>query len=131
MEYEVNEEGGVLQFFQKKDVDESASRYEEEDDEMDTGVEPDNTYFYFSIPLTGIRRVSPRYYKAGVNEIILRDTNEMGDPEYSVKLYKVNEYTFRLELTEETYNATKTILETATSKKAGRKTRRRLSVKTH
>jgi hypothetical protein len=130
MEYEVVHEHGALTFFQKKDIDESASQYEEEEEEDET-VELENTYFLFEVPLEGVRRVAPGYYKAGVNEIILRDTNEAGDTEYSVKIYKANEYTFKLELTEETFNETVSILQKAAPKKGGRKTRRGLSLKKH
>jgi len=130
MEYEVSEKDGILQFFQKKDFDDSASQYEEYDDEKDAGVHPDDAYFFFGVPLKDIRRIAPGYYKTGVNEIILRDENEFGEIEYSVKIYKANEYTFRLELTEETYNSTKSILETATSNKGGQRTRRKRIRKT-
>lgn len=131
MEYDVVYENGGLTFFQKKDIDESASQYEEEDDERDESIRPDNTYFFFEVPLEGVRRVAPGYYKAGVNEIILRDTNEIDDEEYSVKIYKAREYTFRLELTEEIFDKTLSILQSVAPKKGGRKTRRRLSPKTH
>jgi hypothetical protein len=125
MEYEVILENEELIFYQKHDAMDSASQYEEEEDE-DRHVHPDDTYFYFGIPLTNIRRISSGYFKADVHEIVLRD-----DETYTVKIYNPKGYTFKLELPEETYNSVLSILESAVPKKAGRKTRRRLSPKKH
>jgi len=130
MEYEVVLQHEELIFYQKHDTLDSASQQEEEEEEEYTRIHPDNTYFFFAVPLKNIRRIAPGYYKADVHEIVLRDENEFGDEEYSVKIYNSTGYMFKLELTEETYTSVVSMLETTSPKKGGRRTRRKRIPKT-
>lgn len=124
MEYrfQYDEAAKELIFYQLHEMDDSASVESYEQEEED--IHPDNAYFYFSFPVTGLKKLTA-YYETPTMKIFPKEENNM----FSIKIVKTNEYVFKLDLPEVTFNEVKQALEKA-SVKGGGKTRRRLRKRT-
>lgn len=122
MEYQFkyDEPAKELIFYQLHELDDSASvgSYETMDEE--DRLHPDSAYFYFSFPVAGLQRRTG-YYATPTMQIFPKEEDNV----FSVKIVKTNEYVFKLDLPETTFNEVKQALEKA-SVKGGGKTRRRL-----
>lgn len=120
MEYrfQYDEAAKELIFYQLHEMDDSASveSYEQEEEE---DIHPDNAYFYFSFPIAGLQRKTG-YYATPTMQIFPKEENNM----FSVKIVKTNEYVFKLDLPEVTFNEVKEALEKAATKPSGGKKRR-------
>lgn len=127
MEYrfKYDEPAKELIFYQLHEIDDSASM-ESYDRDEEEDVHPDNAYFYFSFPIAGLQRKTG-YYATPTIQIFPKEEDNV----FSIKIVKTNEYVFKLDLPETTFNEVKQALEKATTKPTGgrkRRTRRKTKV---
>jgi hypothetical protein len=122
MEYQFkyDEPAQSLIFYQLHEFDDSASVGSYESIDEEDRLHPDSAYFYFSFPVDGLQRRTG-YYTTPTMQIFPKEEDNM----FSVKIIKTNEYVFKLDLPETTFNEVNQALRKA-SVKGGRKTRRNL-----
>lgn len=119
MEYQFkyDETAKELIFYQLHEMDDSASvgSYESMDEE--DRLHPDSAYFYFSFPVVGLSQRKDMSYATPTMKIFPKEEDNV----FSIKIEKINEYTFKLDLPKTTFEKVKQALEEASVKPSGGK----------
>lgn len=121
MEYsfKYDEVAKELIFYQLHVFDDSASG-ESNEQEEEEDIHPDNAYFYFSFPVVGLSQRKDMSYATSTMNIFPKKEDNV----FSIKIEKINEYTFKLDLPQSTFNKVKQALEKASVNPSGGKKRR-------
>ena len=128
MEYQFkyDEPAKSLIFYQLHDLDDSASMESYESIDEEDRLHPDSAYFYFSFPIDDLKKWTG-YYTTPTMKIFPKEEDNV----FSIKIVKTNEYVFKLDLPESTFEQVKQALEKAAVKPSGgkkRQTRRKMKV---